>query len=85
MYLTEEEAKMKWCPMIRAGYGCNRESENDREGFHCISSGCMMWRWSDPATKFEVDVPAYETKGDPIGHDIPFPSRRGYCGLGGRP
>ena len=97
MITTKEEAKTKWCPMVTF-YALpgnwfrffikkltSWTSTRGNTGRHCIASDCAIWRWSDPPTKFKVDVPAYETKGDPIGHDIPFPNRRGYCGLGGKP
>lgn len=46
--LTEDEAKKKWCPMVRAGNeaGCNR-NESDASGRldRCIASECMMWQW----------------------------------------
>lgn len=39
--MTEEEAKTKWCPMVRAGNdaGCNRKDATDK----CIGTDCMMW------------------------------------------
>lgn len=33
MLVSEEEAKMKWCPQL----------EDQRD--HCIASRCMAWRW----------------------------------------
>jgi hypothetical protein len=51
MNCTEEEAKKKWCPMVRImhenvvanrsdGYG----DEDNVSSLHCcIASGCMMW------------------------------------------
>ena len=43
--MTEEEAKQKWCPMMRQG---------DRIGT-CIGSDCMMWRKEKRGFKFLAD------------------------------
>lgn len=46
--MTEEEAKEKWCPMVKAT--CDRKTEDEAwerlEGqvARCITSDCMMWR-----------------------------------------
>lgn len=57
--VTEEEAKKKWCPMVRCagiddddeavrGAGnCDVLSRNP-EDCRCIASDCMAWRWSGP-------------------------------------
>ena len=37
MYLTEEQAKEKICPMIYA-----------KAGFFCVATGCMMFRQAEP-------------------------------------
>lgn len=53
--MTEDEAKTKWCPMVRtglaAGMSVNRheaDSPGSFDGVHdvtrCLGSGCMMWR-----------------------------------------
>lgn len=71
--MTEEEAKTKWCPMVRTSSGGligNRDNAHDGQltsfddGSRCIGSACMMWR--SGAT----------VKGDPSGS-------YGYCGLAG--
>ncbi len=47
--MTEQDAKKKWCPMVRFNYcgsdmtDVNRPSEMD--SMRCIASDCMMWRW----------------------------------------
>jgi hypothetical protein len=67
--MTEDEAKKKWCPMIRdCGtyqgmiYSGVNSSEGNPAGYNCIASDCMMWRWRE-----WVD-------------DLPI---EGNCGLGG--
>lgn len=57
MYLTEEEAKTKWCPMARnAGVtfrdtgmavSVNRDcaEHHGAENCNCIGSACAAWRW----------------------------------------
>lgn len=75
MYLTEAEAKTKWCPHSRyQGFGeggNNRWKQSAPESephalnpipCRCIASGCMMWR--------EAERPV---------------TGLGYCGLAGRP
>lgn len=56
--ITEEEARKKWCPMVRVNdcgaydpVSVNRQSRSvSATGFdvmpitRCIASGCMMWR-----------------------------------------
>jgi len=66
--MTEQEAKTKWCPMVRhvTTNGCNSS------GFEtCIASDCMMWRYK---TNGQM---GYDRNPD----DICLAS--GYCGLGG--
>ena len=50
--MTEEEAKTKWCPMVRQPFTLNdqmvaanrsQESQNSPSN-NCIGSACMMWR-----------------------------------------
>ena len=51
--MTEEEAKTKWCPHVRAmaTFGdqfagtYNRSIHDDLPNPACIASDCMMWRW----------------------------------------
>jgi hypothetical protein len=60
MYLTEEEAKTKWCPevrwpdeqgtwnrmesMIKRWFGWSGKYPYPDEACNCIASECMMWR-----------------------------------------
>ena len=48
--MTEKEAGMKWCPMIRVANGDNVNIEMMKDGSRlpvfrppCIASKCMMW------------------------------------------
>lgn len=82
MYLTEDQAKEKWCPMALAplrdhpegmfNIAVNREwewtdGESPQSSANCIGSTCMMWRQT---TEFlEVD------QKEPVG----------YCGLAAKP
>lgn len=53
--MTEEEAKTKWCPMVRSN-GSNATPLHTTgnpvltwtrtQGSNCIGSSCMMWRAS---------------------------------------
>ena len=76
--MTEDEAKTKWCPMIRfAGAGnpvnggvwsTNRgDDPGDIGATKCLASGCMMWRWTF------IDEALTDSK------------THGYCGLAGKP
>ncbi len=69
--MTEEEAKTKWCPMVRINVALNAAQgvgafNRDGGDFDCIASDCMMWRWN---TRIKI---GYKYEG-------------GYCGLGGKP
>lgn len=94
MFLTEEEAKTKWCPETRihevrgAGVYVNKPITDENPHGHanaasvlCIGSACMAWRWAD-----EVGgEPAYRRTPvkDAPGHfdNVPL----GYCGKAGKP
>ena len=41
----------------------------------CRHSNCMAWRWYDPAMKVVPEDAGL----------IPWPDRRGFCGLAGKP
>lgn len=55
MICTVEEAKTKWCPMIRNSNGGNYSDsvsrKNSFEGYCCISSNCMMWEYANSDNK----------------------------------
>lgn len=73
----EEEAKKKWCPMVRRLYvfrgirNTTVTSYNITEdgGWleRCVASACMMWKW------YDAD---YHQWKDGIPNNA-----RGYCGL----
>ena len=47
--MTEDEAKTKWCPMVRMEGPTNTDRSQNRWGDgdpigQCIASDCMMWR-----------------------------------------
>lgn len=62
--MTEDQAKTKWCPMIRtgmvAGMAVNHHVDTRPDGdgvYHntrCIASECMMWRWNLEPAKEEI-------------------------------
>jgi len=74
--MTEEEAKTKWCPMVRnVREGINVGPWNRVEGeipytSKCIGSDCMLWR---------REVVFYTDEVGPTEED----NKRGYCGLAG--
>ena len=86
--MTENEARMKWCPMARQAlpyrtdyYGIDNSSSpvgnklhtgQIPEGSRCIASDCMMWRWER-----DKYAEGYELKPDHEDYS------KGYCGLGG--
>jgi hypothetical protein len=89
MICTEDEARKKWCPMVRylpqpwnflryifhgnTGFTTNRA--NRAVGNNCIASDCMMWRWTGEC-KTGVPITSISKHG---------PTELGYCGLGGKP
>lgn len=46
--MTEEEAKTKWCPMVPGfNHAARNRQIDDRNGYRCIASACMMWRTTE--------------------------------------
>ena len=75
--MTEEEAKTKWCPHVRASIdgspnaSANKDNSDwDYSKFKCIASDCMMWRYVDYDYIIPGNVPP-SSKG----------ALEGYCGL----
>jgi len=69
--MTEEEAKTKWCPMVRDVRMTNGNLEIGSG--YCKASGCMMWVETKPAERFGVKTGRHTA------------SAHGYCGMGGKP
>ena len=82
--MTEEDAKKKWCPMVRMDMSTIYGPEFVRsmpvnkaylspmqvwEGAKCIGAACMMWR-----------IQVYSSV-----QRLPDPHIEGYCGLAGKP
>lgn len=54
--MTEDEAKTKWCPFVRAvlpgttlpagNRGVGPDGTEGVKGARCIASACMAWRWT---------------------------------------
>jgi translation initiation factor RLI1 len=78
--MTEDEAKQKWCPMVRMDketFG-NRFEDGDNvlHNSNCIGSACMMWR-----ENFEP-VGVMDERGLAC---IEMKNAGGFCGLAGKP
>ncbi len=51
--MTEDEAKTKWCPFVRAqqfqpfalGVADNPAVNRGEWSVNCLASGCAVWRW----------------------------------------
>jgi hypothetical protein len=80
MMLPEEQAKTKWCPLVRYVHDGEDVTSNRDVNFtplhgeptNCLGSDCMAWRWTQPM----FDGPdSY----------ISEPGPKGYCGLAGLP
>ena len=84
--MTEDEAKMKWCPQTRvngASHSYNVEWHTNRpsvadvdvENFdRCAGSACMAWRWVTE-----------QVFNDAFGEVTKTKTSQGYCGLAGSP
>ena len=85
--LTEEEAKTKWCPLVRVAeaqavgdfkisLAINRDVSlgEKRPRFKCIASSCMMWR-KMPRHNWNNQLSQWEVQTNDTG----------FCGLAGKP
>ena len=79
--MTEEEAKTKWCPMVRHMVYPNTFDPSGGNIPHeyscCIASDCMMWRWDEKGGH-------YITKGTGTSSEKTVHVGTGHCGLGGK-
>lgn len=94
--MTEEQAKTKWCPMVRLIDGqppgaasTNREYKEfgteHEESNRCIGAACMMWRWDDvPNPVYEAQSPFMQWTPANIPMTIKSETH-GHCGLSGCP
>jgi hypothetical protein len=92
--MTEEEAKTKWCPMVRStGWGNDQMGNRDHKGGWtggdcCVASECMMWRWAlEPDPNFKPTHRMMDTyPRNPATDPNPWmaSTTNGYCGLAGR-
>ena len=88
--MTEEEAKTKWCPFVRATNSGSERTFNrwslepitDTPLLTCCGSDCMAWRWSHPmgAQQIGHGPGAASTT---VEDTTQFSG--GYCGLAGKP
>ncbi len=69
--MTEDDAKTKWCPMVRQSFDGVAINVTDSEFPPCIGSACMMWR--EKSVWVEDHLGNF---GEQSG---------GYCGLAGSP
>lgn len=88
MLLSEEEAKLRWCPLSRSVglvtlgsqqgvvSGWNRDHPSGNIPA-CIASSCMAWRWGEPKVLRDIDLVTSDV--------VDATPRRGYCGAFGSP
>ena len=82
--MTEQEARTKWCPMVRYSSDEMEPSANrwnfgklgSDERVNCLASDCMLWRWVMTEDQALYNNTEYKTT---------CFKPRGYCGLGGKP
>jgi hypothetical protein len=81
--MTEDEAKTKWCPFVRAQLTEGEPSYNatpEARVGQCIASGCMAWRWGE---RLETEREAY-MRGTDLRRTLQS-TTDGFCGLVGKP
>ena len=87
---TEEEAKKKWCPMVRDGEGYTFKSGDQEQSKQsssnadakCRASDCMMWRWELNYIGISYRHP--EDRIRAVEKALTNGTAPGYCGLAGR-
>ncbi len=86
MLLTEGEAKGKACCgppavwVVIAGVTKGIEAHTT-----CGASGCMAWRWADPALVYPAtgEMVCRRFNAANVEENWPIEKRRGFCGLAG--
>jgi hypothetical protein len=97
--MTEDEAKTKWCPMVRMGEGASTDNRNCEQGVIskdpgkgvqwncCVASACMIWRWDEYGVEYlarDDQLIETGTGGTSPWKQTGIPAS-GHCGLGGKP
>lgn len=96
MMLTEDEAKTKWCPMVRhdmdGGFNRFHSDGTAPASATCIGSACMMWRWNEYTDQYRhyrhsepPEGEGWERTAHPGQWRRKNPNRGGFCGLAGKP
>jgi hypothetical protein len=85
MYLTEKEARDKWCHQAMTPQALKRQDDLFAPAI-CSASECMAWRWGATdgwCLKCGGLHPSVNKDGKCKCTDKP--TRQGYCGLAGNP
>lgn len=69
MVVTEEAARIMWCPHKRSDHT------------DCMGSSCMMWRWR-VSPEYAERLAELKKRGS---YSLDIPAPNGFCGLAGRP
>jgi hypothetical protein len=86
--MTEEEAKMKWCPNVRLVadpqlYTNRGRTPEKAAAFMCLASECMAWRWTWTTDSLFVSFEGIPP--EPVFRKYDKEHLHGYCGLAGKP
>lgn len=91
--MTEDEAKIKWCPFARVmqteqlknangmpvdAIAATSNRRSDYDYVKCIGSKCMAWRWEEVNYSPPDTCEGLQQEGNRL-------VRIGYCGLAGKP
>lgn len=79
--MTEEEAKTKWCPIVRP-VNVSATARAVSGSATCIASACMAWRWAQPGIVSGLDLSG---TAEEVAARYPDIQSDGYCGLAGAP
>ena len=73
--MTEDDAKTKWCPMVRISVDADGLEATNRgdpcNEVHCLGSQCMAWQWLNNMGNLLRPSERHE-------------NNNGYCGLTGK-